>query len=76
MKISDGIKLGIGFYLGKHLYLATADVLATRLKPLMGKLQDKYYTEEDIACSKKKCTYYGTKYKENITNKKNPIGFV
>ena len=76
MKISDGIKLGIGLYLGKHLYLTAMDVLAARLELLIGELQDKYYTEKDIACCKKKRTYYGTKYKENITNKKNPISFV
>lgn len=80
MKMKDAIKLGIGFYIGKHL----AFEIGNYYVKLVGLAQDKYidtlnefektsylrkYQEKDL--------YFGTKYrKQTVSNKKNPIGFV
>lgn len=76
MKISDGIKLGIGLYVGRLLCDEIILFLEKFYIPWLGKVQDKYFDENEIDECMKKNMYFGTKHEKEVTNKKNPIGFV
>ena len=78
MKISDGIKLGIGFYVGKMLCDEIIIFLEKIYIPWIGKMQDKHCDEDEIDKYIKKNMYFGTEHSRKYTakNKKNPIGFV